>query len=123
LVLFDKKEWAYIPTQQSQVTKSPLSTEAPVNSNSNHAHLDTVYTFTVWPEHDSKIVSIDDKLKLGSSYVDTKCSDCLLQCVQALCFYTPRYNSSEPFFCLIPRIQKETTLLDNLEKKKFKFWS
>jgi len=48
LVLFDVKEWAYIPTEQSQETKSPLSTEAAVNSNSNHTHLDTLYTFTLF---------------------------------------------------------------------------
>jgi len=48
--------------------------------------------------------------------VDTKCSDCLSRCVKALRFYTPRYNSGDPFFCLIPRIQKETNLLDNFER-------
>jgi hypothetical protein len=48
LVLFDGHKWAYIPKQQSQVTKSPLSTKAAVNSNSSHTHLDTVYTFTVF---------------------------------------------------------------------------
>jgi hypothetical protein len=48
LVVFDGQEWPYIPTQHRQVTKSPLSTEAAVNSNSNHTHLDIVHTFTLF---------------------------------------------------------------------------
>ena len=71
---------------------------------------------SLWPEYDSRIDSIDDKLKLGNSYVDTKCSDCLPRCVQTLFFYTPRYNSGDSFFCLIPRSQKENAFTDNFER-------